>query len=143
MPRFALPILIGSTRDWPDAVDIGILLLFFGGIATMLLLGYLIMVLDIRAYLRALRGVMVRVTRHFAHVPEWARYETPGCLTALGLRLPCTPEDVKRAYREKAEKLHPDRGGDRRKFMRLQGHFEKAMQFLTEYEAEMQAKENA
>ena len=126
--------MIGASRRWPDAIDIGILLAFFGGVAFMILFGYLIMVLDIRAYYRALRGVMVRVTRHFAHVPEWARYETPGCLTALGLRLPCTEEDVKQAYRDKAERLHPDRGGDRRKFMQLQSHFEKAMQFLAEYE---------
>lgn len=133
--------ILGATRPWPDAVDIGILLAFFGGIAALLLVGYIVMVLDIRAWMRALRGVMVRVTRHFAHIPEWARYETPGCLIALGLRLPCTREQVKKAYREKAEKLHPDRGGDRRKFMQLQGHFENAIRFLGDFEEDLQRAE--
>lgn len=133
-------ILFGS-RPWPDAIDIGILCGFFGGVAAFILIGYLVMVLDFRAWLRALRGVMVRVTRHFAHIPEWARYETPGCLIALGLRLPCTREEIKHAYREKAEKLHPDRGGDRREFMQLQGHFENAIKFVGELDEAAQRSE--
>ena len=90
------------------------------------------MVIDIRAYLRALRGVMVRVVHEFPHLPQWARYHTPGCLTALGLRLPCTEEDVKQAYRRLAEQYHPDRGGDRRKFLRLREQFERSLVFLQE-----------
>jgi curved DNA-binding protein CbpA len=34
------------------------------------------------------------------------------------------------AYRRKVKKLHPDRGGNRREFLRLQAHFEQAMAFL-------------
>jgi len=34
------------------------------------------------------------------------------------------------AYRRKVKQLHPDRGGDRREFMRLQAHFEQAMAFV-------------
>jgi curved DNA-binding protein CbpA len=47
--------------------------------------------------------------------------------SALGLTLPCTADDIRAAYRRKVKKLHPDRGGDRRQFLRLQAHFEQAM----------------
>ena len=49
---------------------------------------------------------------------------------ALGLVMPCTAEDVLAAYRRKVKQLHPDRGGDRREFLRLQAHFEEAMAFV-------------
>ncbi len=101
------------------------------------MVAYALMVIDIRAYLRALRGALVRVTNHFPHLPTWARYETPGCLKSLGLRLPCTEEDVRRRYRELAEKLHPDRGGHRREFLRLQRQFELAMEFLADRQPEV------
>lgn len=35
-----------------------------------------------------------------------------------------TEEDVERAYRELALKLHPDRGGDAKQFARLQRQYE-------------------
>lgn len=117
-------------RNWPDQIDqaaIGVFLL-----ATVLvpLIGYWLMMVDIRAYLRALRGALVCVVHHFPHLPEWTRRETPRCLKALGLGLPCTEEDVKQAYRRRAEQLHPDRGGDRRRFHILQEQLEGSLQFL-------------
>jgi curved DNA-binding protein CbpA len=39
-------------------------------------------------------------------------------MLALGLTLPCTTDDVLAAYRRKVKLLHPDRGGDRREFLR-------------------------
>ena len=93
-------------------------------------LGYWLMVIDIHAYLRALRGALIRVKDHLPGLPAWARQETPGCLRSLGLDWPCTENDVKQAYRAMAETLHPDRGGDRRRFLLLQEQFEEAMRFL-------------
>jgi curved DNA-binding protein CbpA len=46
--------------------------------------------------------------------------------------MPCTADDVLAAYRRKVKSLHPDRGGDRREFLRLQTHFEQAMAFVEE-----------
>ena len=135
-----LPTVLASSRPWPDLVDLSAIAIFFGGVLIGILFAYSLMVLDYRAYLRALRGVIMRATYHFPEVPRWTRYETPNCLNELGLRLPCTTADVKQAYRQRAEKLHPDRGGDRRKFMRLQSHFEQSLKFISDLEEEVSAE---
>ena len=129
-------IVLFATRHWPDALDTTFIWCYLGLLLVLVVLGYAMMVLDIRAYLRALRGALVRVIYYLPGIPHWARYETPGCLKTLGLTLPCTQEDVKRAYRQRAEKLHPDRGGDRKRFLILQRDFESSLQFLTDHEPE-------
>ena len=43
----------------------------------------------------------------------------------LGLGLPCSPGQVKRAYRRQARQHHPDRGGDARVFHALQLAYER------------------
>ncbi|MGC4003885.1 MAG: hypothetical protein QM811_12465 [Pirellulales bacterium] len=50
------------------------------------------------------------------------------------MRLPCDAEDLLRAYRGRVKTLHPDVGGDRDKFMKLQADFEAAMIFLRSLE---------
>lgn len=119
-----------SGKPWPDGVDLTVtltyLLLAFG----LPLLGYVCMALDIRAYLRSLRRALVLVAEYRLELPEWVRRDTPRCILALDLTLPCTQDEVLAAYRRKVKNLHPDRGGDRRAFMRLQAHFEQAMKFL-------------
>lgn len=102
-------------------------------------LGYVMMVLDVRAYLRSLRRQLIRVLDHL-ELPDWARRETPRCLTALGLRLPCTEEEVKQAYRDKVKHLHPDHGGDKRKFLKLQACFEESLSLARQYEASRSAE---
>ena len=136
-------VLLGQTRPvWPDVVDRSVIVLFLVGVILLPAIGYWCMVIDIRAYLRALRGAMIKVTNHFSRIPAWARLETPACLSALGLRLPCNEEDVKRAYRRKAELLHPDRGGDKAKFLILQRQSEQALEFLREHHSELTAAPN-
>ena len=126
--------MIFARGEWPDGIDTSLilasLLLVLGAPA----LGYWLMVADIRAYLRSLRGALTVVSQRLAHLPAWARSETPSCLRSLGLQLPCSVEDVKRAYRKHAEAMHPDRGGDRQRFLALQRHFEEAMRFVAEGE---------
>jgi hypothetical protein len=121
-----------STESWPDGIDAaavaGYLALAFG----IPLIGYLAMVLDFRAYLRSLRRAILVVAGYRSELPEWVRKTTPRCILALGLTMPCTAEDVLAAYRRKVKELHPDRGGSRRDFLRLQAHFEQAMAFLSE-----------
>lgn len=121
-----------SVRDWPNTMEttaIVWLALLIGGLTVF---GYVFMVLDYRAYLRSLKRVMVAVVNYNPGLPEWMRQETPRCLKVFGLRHPCSEEDLLRAYRERVKKLHPDRGGDQRRFMLLQGHFEQAQRILRE-----------
>ncbi|HEY6565388.1 MAG TPA: J domain-containing protein [Pirellulaceae bacterium] len=124
-----------ARAPWPDAVDASAFLLFAVIFLGGPLLGYWLGVLDLRRYLRALRGALIQVTYYFPGIPRWARRETPASFIALGLGLPCTAEDVKQAYWRMAKELHPDRGGDRRRFFRLQQHCESALEFLGQLDA--------
>lgn len=127
--------LLASAADWPDGVDSIALLIFLSIVVVLPAIGYWFMIIDVRAYLRALRGALVVVRNRFRGVPDWAKRETPGCVRALGLEIPCTETDIKQAYRKLAEDLHPDRGGDRHKFMVLQRHFEESLAFIRDVEA--------
>lgn len=93
--------------------------------------GYWFMFVDFRAYLRALNRALVVISESSRYViPEWARKQDPAYFRALGLTPECTEEDVKQAYRRLAEQLHPDRGGDRRRFLALRGHLDDALSHL-------------
>lgn len=120
-----------SPRAWPIGIDwfitLGYLVVIFG----LPILGYCILVMDFRRYLRSLRRAMVFVADSVqATVPAWAAREKPGCLTVFDLRLPCTEEDVMAAYREKVKDLHPDRGGNLQDFLRLQKQLEQALHLV-------------
>jgi hypothetical protein len=105
-------------NHWPESFD------------GTLTIAYACMVLDFRAYLRSLRRALVVISHYRSDLPGWVMRDNPPCIRGLGLELPCTIEDVLSAYREKVKVLHPDRGGDRRKFLRLQEQFEQAMALL-------------
>lgn len=119
-------------RNWPDGLDVAAVAMFLVVVLAGPILGYALLALDIRKYLRALRRALAVVTYHFPGIPNWARHQTPACLVALGLQLPCTADDVRQKYRRLAETLHPDRGGDRRRFSQLHRDFESALRFLEE-----------
>ncbi len=119
-------LAINAPDDLDRVVVLTYLIIAFG----LAGLGYVCMILDIRAYLRSLRRALVVVTGYRYELPQWVLQETPPCLRALGLKLPCTVDDVLAAYRQKVKHLHPDLGGDRRQFMRLQSHFEQAIEFM-------------
>jgi hypothetical protein len=119
-----------AASNWPNGIDRVGICLFTVAIIVLPLLGYWLTALDLRAYLRALRGALVRVTGGRRELPDWLRDETPPCLRALGLSFPCTEADVKQAYRRLAKELHPDRGGDVRRFLLLQDHLEQASAFV-------------
>ena len=44
--------------------------------------------------------------------------------------MPCSPKDVKEAYRQKAKQTHPDGGGCAEAFLALQLCYEEAMEFI-------------
>jgi hypothetical protein len=95
------------------------------------LVGYWLMVIDIRAYLLSLRRALVVVARAVTPgTPYWARRDEPQCLVALELRLPCTEQEVLAAYRKLVKDLHPDRGGDLQAFLKLQRYFEQAISLV-------------
>lgn len=128
--RFAISDLLLadlSPSRWPDGVDATLTTLYLACIFGIPLLGYALLVLDIRRYLRSLRRALVVVTRLVPTMPYWALLERPACLRALDLKIPCSEADVLAAYRERAKTLHPDRGGDLQQFLRLQQHFEQAL----------------
>ena len=56
--------------------------------------------------------------------------ERPAFAVTLGLLPPYSMDDVKRAYRERVKDAHPDRGGDRDTFERIQQAFEEAGEYL-------------
>jgi DnaJ domain len=97
------------------------------------LLGYWFMYVDFRAYLRALNRALVVISHAPRYViPDWARRHDPVYFRALGLDATCSEEEIKQAYRRLAERLHPDRGGDPRRFQTLRSHMEDALAHVQE-----------
>jgi hypothetical protein len=121
-----------SFHTSPDGIDWTIAATYLAIAFGLAALGYVCMVLDIRAYLRSLRHALVVITGYRLDLPEWVRKDTPRCILALGLTMPCTQDDILAAYRRKVKLMHPDLGGDQKEFLRLQSHFEQAMAFIAE-----------
>lgn len=120
-----------SSHSWPNAIDLLATIAFLAVVVLVPAAGYVFMVLDFRAYLRSLRRSLIRVGRRVREFPEWTHRDTPRPIAAMGLRLPCTEEDLKRAYRKRVKRLHPDQGGDQRRFLLLQSQFEEALAIIT------------
>jgi hypothetical protein len=125
-----------SSHPWPDAIDFTATMLFLAVVVLVPFVGYVFMLVDFRAHLRSLHRGLVRAGHYFSGIPDWARHETPAAVAAFGLRLPCTSDDLKRAYRRKIKQLHPDHGGDQRRFTIAQAQFEEAMAIVTACSAE-------
>jgi hypothetical protein len=125
----------GLAHQWPDLIDVMATAGFLLGVLALAGLGYVSMVADIRAYLRSLRGALVIAGSYLTGRPQWARSYTPEAISAFGLTMPCNEADLLKAYRARVKQLHPDRGGDRRQFLRLQTQFEAAIEFLQDLEA--------
>jgi hypothetical protein len=115
-------------RSWPDAVDVAALSTFAAIAFGLPVFGYVLMVSDIRRYIRSLRRALVVLGYAVTpNSPYWVTRTRPPCLETLGLELPCTEEQVLAAYRRKVKEMHPDKGGSLHKFLQLQRHFEQAM----------------
>src|SRR3990172_5521661 len=127
MPTTCLLLAADALKSWPDGIDAAAITWYVALAFGAPILGYVCMVLDFRAYLRSLRRAIMVVAGYRTELPEWIRKNTPRCILALGLVMPCTADEILAAYRRKVKKLRPDRGGDRREFLRLQAHFEQAM----------------
>lgn len=124
-------MLLAAGHEFPDLFDVAVFCVIFGLLFGAVFAGHVLMIIDVRSWIRSLRRALVVITDHLPHFPRWARGQTPRCLSALGVQLPCTREQLMNAYRQKVKLLHPDRGGDRKRFMRLQADFEEAMELIT------------
>ena len=117
----------GRVHNWPDSFDTTALLVFLAIVIVLPALGFVFAVVDVRRYMRSLRRAISTIVFRDSGMPEWARPQVPRCLVVFGLPWPCTKEELLRAYREKIKTHHPDHGGDERRFLALQAHFEEAM----------------
>ena len=69
--------------------------------------------------------------RHIPRLPARRAPSTPACLRLLGLSLPCSQADVRRAFRQQAFDAHPDRSsGTHGAFVALQQAYEDALGLL-------------
>lgn len=109
------------------AVDTLSVLWFVGLFFGLPLFGWFLMVADYRAYLRAMRRALVAVRRYTLDAPLWALQDRPECLQQLGLAPGCSRDEVMAAYRRCVKDVHPDRGGDRRQFDKLQRWLREAL----------------
>jgi hypothetical protein len=122
--------MLFASRNWPSTFDWYVTCILVGGFLAISLSGHVLMVMDVRAWIRSLRRALIVVTDHLPHFPRWARLQSPRCLHSLGVKLPCTEEQLLAAYRKKVKQLHPDRGGNRLRFMRMQADFEEALDVI-------------
>ena len=63
-------------------------------------------------------------------VSSAGRDQRPEFMAILGLLPPYTMEDVKGAYRDKAQTAHPDYGGNVAEFRRIQAAYEEAQRYV-------------
>jgi hypothetical protein len=120
-----------ATSDWPGGLDFTVTVIYIVIVVALPIMGYVFMALDIRSYMRRIRGLLIHVSSYSGRVrtPDWLVRE-PAEIAALGLTMPCTEDDVLHAYRERVKELHPDRGGDRKRFLRFQAQFEAAVDLV-------------
>lgn len=114
------------------ALDVAGALWFVALFIGLPLAGWLAMVVDLRAQLRRLRGALTIFRGGLSETPLWAIRDRPECLRELGLAPGCTRDEVMAAYRREVKCAHPDRGGDRRRFDRLQQRLHEALRLVAE-----------
>ncbi|TWT95355.1 DnaJ domain protein [Botrimarina colliarenosi] len=113
-----------------DPIDTLGVIWFVGLFLGLPLLGWLAMVVDYRAYLHSLKRALVVVRTYRLEVPLWALRDRPECLRELGLAPDCTRDEVMAAYRQRVKLVHPDHGGDRRRFELLQQRLQEALRLV-------------
>jgi hypothetical protein len=130
--ELAMPETI--THTWPDSLDSAATVAFLIAAIALPALGYILAYIDFRRYLRTLRRAISTIVYRDMGTPEWALPKVPRCVAVFGLDWPTSEEALTRAYRRKVKKLHPDRGGDERRFLMLQRYFEEALELVRRQE---------
>ena len=119
---------------WPDSLDAAALVAFLLVAVALPALGYFFAVADFRRYLRSLRRVISTIVYRDMGTPEWAKPKVPRCVAVFGLDWPCSEEQLTQVYRRRIKTLHPDRGGDERRFLLQQRYFEEALALIRSQE---------
>jgi hypothetical protein len=126
-------LLIVANRTWPDAVDRSIIFGYLSVVMGVVVAGYVLAYIDWRASYRRLRRALVLIYKYPRMLPDWALRDRPRCLQVFGLTMPFTMAELLAAYRELVKQTHPDRGGDRKRFLELQQFFEQAQTLAEDY----------
>lgn len=132
--------ILALNETWPNNFDLLVLLGFVALVIGVPAVGWSLMVLDIRAYYRRLKGALVVVSNYARYMPAWVanearrRRRVPPCLAVFGLQLPCSEAELLKAYRELVKERHPDLGGDMAEFLQLQRFFEEARSLIAAQE---------
>ena len=133
-------VSLNSAQPWPNALDLTVTICFVTIFIALPALGFVFMAVDLRRHFRSLRRSLALVSRRIYGIPDWARDDTPRAIKALGLYIGCTEEDLKRAYRNLVKSVHPDHGGDERRFLLLQAHFEEALAIVNGQSSQRRAR---
>ena len=123
-----------APHAWPDSLDSAATVAFLLAAIALPALGYVLAYIDFRRYLRSLRRAISTLVYRDMGTPKWAQPKIPRCVAVFGLDWPCSEEELTQAYRRKIKKLHPDRGGDERRFRMLQRYFEEALAMVRKHE---------
>ncbi|MEM9660495.1 MAG: hypothetical protein AAF961_19190 [Planctomycetota bacterium] len=125
-----------------DAIDLAAAAIVAAVLIGAPLVGWLILVVDVRRWLRALRARTLVVVNYLSprRNPYREAQDRPPCLEVFGLSLPCTERELLAAYRRRVKDLHPDRGGEMQEFLQLQKQFEQSLN-LVRQRAEQMARE--
>jgi hypothetical protein len=122
-----------APHAWPATpLDAAVLVAFISVAIALPVLGYIFAYVDFRRYLRSLRRAISTIVYRDMGTPDWARPKIPRCIAVFGLDWPCSEEELTHCYRRKIKTLHPDHGGDERRFRLLQGYFEEALAMVRE-----------
>ncbi|WP_252850908.1 hypothetical protein [Aeoliella straminimaris] len=129
--------ILAVDDTWPNNFDMLVLLGYVALVVGVPAAGLSLLVIDIRAHYRRLKGALVVVSNYVRYMPSWVadeaqrRKRVPPCLAVFGLKLPCTEAELLKAYREMVKERHPDLGGDMAEFLQLQRFFEEARSLIT------------
>jgi hypothetical protein len=123
-----------TPHNWPDSLDAAALAAFLLLAIALPALGYFFAVADFRRYLRSLRRIISTIVYRDMGTPDWAKPKVPRCVAVFGLDWPCSEDQLTQEYRRRIKTLHPDRGGDERRFLMLQRYFEEALDLVRSQE---------
>lgn len=112
------------------------ILIVVTGLLLAPILGWILLIADF-VYRKRTGRSLIQISNFSDVLPEWVAREAkrrkiiPRCLQTFDLELPCSQEQLLEAYREKAKEVHPDTGGSRQEFLRIQRDFEEARSLIS------------
>ena len=78
-------------HTWPDGIDWVVTVAYLALIVGVVVVGYVCMALDFRAYLRSLRRALVVIRQYRLELPDWIRKDRPRCIRPSASHSPAPP----------------------------------------------------